>query len=184
MRTKVGSLNPLRTKERYQGQKCKPTSLILQQNDTPLCLAYTALCLHDIMFCQYNLLLRLDDITFRQHCLSLRDDITFRLHYTVFRPHVSTPLPSNSPSNRGKTSAHSRCCTIANVMCYLFTFLPASNAVKIEVFSSSIREIFHSLDSWIKLAVAANVVVKIVIVIVNVFNISSCTIYLTCVLVS
>ena len=41
----------------------------------------------------------------RQRDLLLRrDDITFRLHYRTFRQHVSTPLPSKPPSNRGKTS--------------------------------------------------------------------------------
>ena len=40
----------------------------------------------DITFRQHRLLLRRDDITFRQHRLLLcRDDITFRLHYRTFR---------------------------------------------------------------------------------------------------
>ena len=42
-------------------------------------LTYTTSCLDDITFRQHDLSLRRDDITFRQHDLSLRrDDITFR----------------------------------------------------------------------------------------------------------
>ena len=87
--------------------------MMLRHHDTslrPLTLTlrftYTTSCLDDITFRQHDLSLRRDDITFRQHRLLLcRDDILFRLHYRTFRQHVLTPLPSKPPSNRGKMSA-------------------------------------------------------------------------------
>ena len=98
---------------RHHDTSLRPLTLTLR-------LTYTTSCLDDITFRQHDLSLRRDDITFRQHDLSLRrdditfrehrlllcrDDITFRLHYRTFRQHVLTPLPSKPPSNRGKTSA-------------------------------------------------------------------------------
>ena len=84
-----------------------PFNMMLQHHDTSLRprtltlrLTYTTSCLDDITFRQHDLSLRRDDITFRQHRLLLRrgditfrqhrlllcrDDITFRLHYRTFR---------------------------------------------------------------------------------------------------
>ena len=84
---------------RHHDTSLRPLTLTLRLN-------YTTSCLDDITFRQHDLSLRRDDITFREHRLLLRhDDITFRLHYRTFRQHVLTPLPSKPPSNRGKTSA-------------------------------------------------------------------------------
>ena len=62
-----------------------PFDMMLRHHDTSLRpltltlrLTYTTSCLDDITFRQHDLSLRRDDITFRQHRLLLRcDDITF-----------------------------------------------------------------------------------------------------------